>query len=65
MSFDTPVLSEFVNDLFELVSAVSKSHAENIHQAVLADSFVVQTAIQEEIKTTIFSPDYSDDLSLI
>jgi hypothetical protein len=60
-SFGSSVLNQFAKDCLKLFSAISKSHAKNLHQSVLVDSLMVESAIQEKIKAAIFSLDYFYD----
>ena len=61
MSFGPSVLIQLAKDRFKLFSAISKSHAKDLHQSVFADSPMVEPAIQEKIKGAIFSLDYFND----
>ncbi len=61
MSFGPSVLIQLAKDRFKLFSAISKSHAKNLHQSVFVDSAMVESAIQEKIKGAIFSLDYFDE----
>jgi hypothetical protein len=63
-SFGSTVLIQFKKDCIELVCTIPKTHAENIHQAILTDTLMLEFAIQEEVKGATLSLYYFEDSPL-